>query len=399
MSLKNTQTRYGSVARFFHWSIALSIITLIPLGIIADDMAYDTSELLARKAFLFQIHKTFGVLVFFLALARITWAITQPKPANLHPERKLESFMAELVHWLLYGSLVLVPLTGWIHHAATTGFAPILWPFGQDLPFVAKSESTAELFSILHKTFERVLVVSLLLHIAGAVKHHVIDKDVTLTRMLGRAEGGHPHKAKHNLAAPFAALAVWALALPAGMAFFHDPHAHATQAVPAVELTETQGNWEVTGGNLEISVTQFGSAVTGNFADWNAEINFTDDRSLPVMGSVDVEIAIASLTLGSVTDQAMGADFFDAAQFPVARFTGDIIPVLDGYAADGTLTLKGIEQPLRFNFDLSITDDEAEMASRFELMRLDFGIGASMQDESSLSFPVEVTVSLTATQN
>lgn len=399
MSLKNTQTRYGSVARFFHWSIALSIITLIPLGIIADDMAYDTSELLARKAFLFQIHKTFGVLVFFLALARITWAITQPKPANLHPERKLESFMAELVHWLLYGSLVLVPLTGWIHHAATTGFAPILWPFGQDLPFVAKSESTAELFSILHKTFERVLVVSLFLHIAGAVKHHVIDKDITLTRMLGRAEGGHPHKAKHNLAAPFAALAVWTLALPAGMAFFHDPQAHATQAVPAVELTESQGNWEVTGGNLEISVTQFGSAVTGNFADWNAEINFTDDRSLPVMGSVDVEIAIASLTLGSVTDQAMGADFFDTAQFPVARFTGDIIPVLDGYAADGTLTLKGIEQPLRFNFDLSITDDGAEMASRFELMRLDFGIGASMQDESSLSFPVEVAVSLTATQN
>lgn len=396
MSLKNTPTRYGSVARFFHWSIAFSIITLIPLGMIADGMAFDTSEQLARKAFLFQIHKTFGVLVFFLALARIAWAISQPKPANLHPERRLESFMAELVHWLLYGSLVLVPLTGWIHHAATTGFAPILWPFGQDLPFVAKSEETAELFSVLHKTFERVLAFSLLLHIAGALKHHVIDKDVTLTRMLGRSEGGVPGPTKHTLAAPFAALAVWALALPAGMAFFHEPAAHAPQPVAAVELTETTGNWEVTDGTLEISVMQFGSAVSGSFADWTAEINFTDDRRLPVAGSVNVEIAIPSLTLGSVTDQAMGADFFDAAQFPVARFSGDIVPVIDGYAADGTFTLKGVEQPLRFNFNLSVNEDSAEMDAKFELMRLDFGIGASMPDETSLGFPVEVKVALTA---
>ncbi|WP_052245367.1 cytochrome b/b6 domain-containing protein [Halocynthiibacter namhaensis] len=158
MSAKhNTPTRFGSVAKFFHWSVALTIIALIPLGIIADGMAYDTSELLARKAFLFQIHKTLGVFVFFLALARIFWALTQPKPVSLHPERKLESFVAELIHWLLYGSLVLVPLTGWIHHAATTGFAPIFWPFGQDLPFVEKSEFTAHLFGALHKTFERVL--------------------------------------------------------------------------------------------------------------------------------------------------------------------------------------------------------------------------------------------------
>lgn len=396
MSTKNTTTGFGSVARFFHWSVAFCIITLIPLGIIADGMAFDTPELLTRKAFLFQIHKTLGVFAFFLALARILWALTQPKPAPLHPDRKLETFVAEMIHWLLYGSLVLVPLTGWVHHAATTGFAPIFWPFGQNLPFVEKSEDTAVLFSALHKTFERVLAFSILLHIAGALKHHFVDKDIVLKRMLGRSEGGSAI-IQHSKSPLYAALFIWAVALPVGGAVFYLPalNAHSVE-LEAPELAKTSGNWTVREGSLEISVTQFGSAVTGNFADWNASINFTDDRTLPVAGNVDVEIAISSLTLGSVTDQAMGTDFFNATQFPTARFTGDILHSDDGYIADGAFTLKGITQPLRFDFDLALSDGEAEMTASFDLMRLDYQIGTDMPDESSLAFPVQVKINLIA---
>jgi cytochrome b561 len=100
MSLANTQNRYGSIAKTFHWLTALLILTLIPLGIIANDMAYDTSEQLARKAWLFSLHKTLGVTVFFVALARIGWAFKQPKPGGLHPERKAESWLAETIQWL-----------------------------------------------------------------------------------------------------------------------------------------------------------------------------------------------------------------------------------------------------------------------------------------------------------
>ena len=92
----------------------------------------------------------------------------------------------------------------------------------------------------------------------------------------------------------------------------------------------------------------------------------------------------------------MGADFFDATQFPTALFSGDIVPSADGYAADGTLTLKGITQPLRFDFDLMVTDGTAVMTTNFDLLRLDFGVGASMDDESSLGFPVSVAIELTA---
>ena len=86
-------------------------------------------------------------------LKSLSMYLATTKPNGLHPERKAESWLAETIHWLLYGSLVIVPLTGWIHHAASTGFAPIWWPFGQNLPFVAKSESTSELFAGFHIIF------------------------------------------------------------------------------------------------------------------------------------------------------------------------------------------------------------------------------------------------------
>ncbi|MBS8271498.1 cytochrome, partial [Halomonas litopenaei] len=131
--MSGTQT-YGTVTKTFHWLTALLIITIVPLGVVAYNLPYETNEQLALKALLFSYHKTLGVIVFAVALARIVWAFTQTKPAPLHPERKSETWLAETVHWLLYISLVAVPLTGWIHHAATEGFAPILLPISQDLP-------------------------------------------------------------------------------------------------------------------------------------------------------------------------------------------------------------------------------------------------------------------------
>ncbi len=102
--LRNTRDRYGSVAKSFHWLTALLILSLWPLGLIAHEWPYGTADELAVKAVLFSVHKTLGVAVFFVALARILWALSQPKPGLLHPGRKLESFAAETVHWAFHRS-------------------------------------------------------------------------------------------------------------------------------------------------------------------------------------------------------------------------------------------------------------------------------------------------------
>ncbi|WP_299414686.1 cytochrome b/b6 domain-containing protein [uncultured Sulfitobacter sp.] len=398
MALTNTLSSYGSITRMLHWLTALLVVTLIPVAVIANQLPYDTSEQLARKAWLFSLHKTLGVSVFFVALVRIICAISQPKPVPLHPERKTETFMAETAHWLLYGSLVLAPLSGWLHHAATAGFAPIWWPFGQDLPMVPKSDSAAALFGGAHWVFGKVMAASILLHIAGAVKHQIIDRDATLARMWrGATAPLNAAAVRHSMMPLAGALAIWAVTLGAGAAFgLYAPH---TASVDAAALEEVASDWQVQDGTISIAVMQFGSTVEGSFGDWTADIAFDPAKPGGIAGSVEVVIAIGSLTIGSVTDQAMGPDFFDAGTFPTATYQADLVAGVDGYEAVGTLTIRDQTVPLTMPFRLSVNGDEANMQANLTLDRRDFDVGNNMSDESSLGFSVDVSVALTATRS
>lgn len=396
----NSPQSYGAVAKTLHWLTALLILTAIPLGVIANDMGYDTSQALALKAWLFSLHKTVGVAAFFVALLRILWAATQPKPALLHPDRRLESFAAETVHWALYASLVIVPLSGWLHHAATSGFAPIWWPFGQTLPFVPVNEGVAHFFGAWHWLFTKVLIAALALHIAGALKHHFIDKDATLARMLpGLTLAGDPTTA-HPRAPMKAALAFWVLLLAAGSVLGLSSDAERQAASP--QLQAEPSGWTVQDGRLAITALQLGSEVEGQFEEWNAAINFDPDLPSDVKGDVTVQIAIPSLKLGSVTSDALKPEFFAAEEFPTATFTAEITEA-DGensYLADGVLSLKGVEQPLALPFTLVIDGDTAQMEAKTVIDRRDFGIGtASYNDESTVAYESNVTVTLTAVRS
>ncbi|MFT7310735.1 MAG: cytochrome b561/polyisoprenoid-binding protein YceI [Paracoccaceae bacterium] len=397
MTLTSSSQTYGAITKTFHWLTVLLLLTVIPLGIIANDMAFDTGDALARKAWLFSLHKTVGVTVFFVALARIAWALGQPKPGLLHADRKLESWLAETVHWVLYGTLVLVPLSGWIHHAATTGYAPIWWPFGQSLPFVPKNDDVASVFAGLHVIFGRLLVVSIGLHVAGALKHHFIDRDVTLRRMLpGQPEVPPLAPHKTALAPILSAFGAYLLAIGVGLSLgmFNDD----TPAAQVARLDAVDTGWTVTQGTLDLTVTQFGSAVTGTFADWTAAIDFDENSTTPTPGTVKVTIAIGSLTLGSVTGQAMGADFFDAATFPTAIFEGPISRAQDGYVVEGVLDLKGMQLPLTLPFALDINGDTATMSGTTTIERLRHNIGQSYPEGASLGLSVDVSARLTATR-
>jgi cytochrome b561/polyisoprenoid-binding protein YceI len=399
MSASNTATHYGSVARTLHWITALLILTAIPLGWYANQMPYATGDELAAKARLFSLHKTVGVSVFCIAVVRILWAFTQARPEPMHPDRVWETRLAELVHWTLYLSLIIVPLSGWIHHAATDGFAPILWPFGQDLPFVPTSETLAGTAATMHWLFTKILVVSVMLHICGALKHALIDRDHTLARMAaGRHAPPQARGVSHSRAPMFAALGIYAVG--AGVAWAMAgaaPEAVETAPPTVAETTDTAGNWQVSEGTLGFSVKQLGSDVSGTFAAWTADITFDPVTTDGKHGDVTVVIDMASLTLGSVTDQAKGPDFFDVANHPQATFTATILPAGEGsYVADGTLDLRGVTAPLQLPFSLVLNGDTATMTGLATIDRRTFGMGASYADESSVGFNAAVTVNLTA---
>lgn len=396
MPLSNTARSYGSIARSLHWLTALLILAAIPLGLYANSLPYDTSEALAAKARIFSLHKTIGVAAFVVAVLRILWALVQPRPAPLHPERRGETWLAEAVHWALYASLVVVPLSGWVHHAATTGFAPILWPFGDDLPFVPKSPALAEAAAALHWVFTKVMAASILLHVAGALKHTVVDRDATLSRMTRGTPAG-PAAAAHSRSAPLVALALFAAASVLALAF-HAPAATpvATTAAPTADSPALAGNWQVAEGVLTFTVRQMGADVTGSFPNWQADITFDPDA--PTGNRVRVAIDTSTLTLGSVTDQAKGADFFDVAAHPTALFEADILPAGADYMAQGTLTLRGATVPVTLPFTLDLQGDSATMTGATTLDRRDFGMGASYPDEGTIGFAVTVTARLTATR-
>jgi polyisoprenoid-binding protein YceI len=291
---------------------------------------------------------------------------------------------------------VIVPLSGWLHHAATQGFAPIVWPFGQSLPLVPINDAVAHFFAAWHWLFTKVLVAALILHIAGAMKHHLIDKDATLRRMLpghvaaGDGASGHPR-------GPIAAaVAIWAVLMAGGSAL-----GLATQdgATPVPQLQAQPSGWVVQEGTLGITATQFGSPVEGRFDDWTAAIEFDPNAPGPEMGTVTVQISIPSVTLGSVTSEALKPEFFNAEDYPTATFDADILMAEgeNAYVADGTLTLKGATVPLSLPFEMTLDGDTARMSGQVVIDRRDYGIGTqSYADEETVAHDVTVSVSLVA---
>jgi cytochrome b561/polyisoprenoid-binding protein YceI len=404
--MTNTETSYGGVARFFHWAIALLIVTAFALGIIGDKMPRNADTIDTLKT-LYSVHKTIGVTVFLLAVLRILWAVSQPRPVPLHPDNRLETLAAELVHWALYGALVVVPLSGWIMHAAEVGFAPIWWPFGQNLPFVPKSETVALAAKAVHGTAVFVLLGAVGAHVAGALKHVVIDKDATLARMTKGTSAGDPKAASHDKIVPVAALVLWGAVIGGALMFGTEDHgpkpsvtseADAAVSEPIVPSYITGANapaWTVTEGRLTFSVAQSGAPIEGVFDTWNAKITYDVETGL---GTVLVNIDTTTLTLGSVTSTAVGPEFFNTSTYTTSVFEADISRIDAGpyHLATGEVTLIGQTVPVLLEFELQTDGVTATMTGIAQMDRRDFGMGAGYSDESTVGFVVDVDVNLTA---
>ncbi len=392
MPRANSPTSYGSVARALHWLTALLILANIPLAFLAENLSRGTDADVARVAATYSLHKTTGIAAFAVALARILWALSQTRPAPLHPERRVETLLAEAVHWSLYAALLIMPVTGWLYHAASAGFAPIWWPFGQSLPFVPKSDDLAAQFRALHGWSSKLLVLSILAHVAGALKHAFIDRDGTLARMVsGRTQAANLPAATYTSLRPASlALLAWAALISATLAF--------APATPPQTVTATSatGNWAVTAGTVTFTSKIIGTDVTGTLPGFSATINYDETRKT---GTLAVTLPLAGLTMGAVTQQATGPDFLDLAHNPTALFRAGIAEQGGQLVATGTLTLHGRTAPVDLPFTLILDGKQAHVTGQATLDRRDFAIGSAYADETTLAFPVIVTIDLTASRS
>ena len=416
--LTNTKERYGRVAQTFHWAIALLFIAQYPLAVIATEvLPRETSADVALVAGLFSWHKTIGVVIFALALARVVWALANPHPRLLNGEKRGEAFLAATIHWVLYAAILLMPLTGMVIHWASTGFAPLLIPFPEHVSFVPTTERVMETAAMIHGVLAKLVLASIALHAAGALKHHFVDKDQTLARMLPwrspAIERVPPPSMQPSTAGTMAAawgtLGVLVVAVGVIGASDGAPQAD-TEAVAtapagtvtaAIEGADATSAWIIDPAASELAVTiqQLGSPVAGRFERWTGTISY--DPEAPETASVDITVELDSLTLGTVADQAMGPDFLAVETAPTARFTASGFEPLgeERFRAPGTLTLRGEEKPVALEFDLGIDGDRAEAAGGATLDRMEWGVGAQgYPDEASIGFDVTIGFEVSATR-
>lgn len=190
-TVKVLRDRYSTVAIVFHWLIAAAIVIQLALGWRMGDL-----EGLGRSLFL-NIHKTVGIAILVLTAARLIWRLMNPPPphgTNLH---RLEKLAAHYVHLGFYTALFLLPLTGWAmvsmqRPGAMKVFGGLPWPAFPGVLLVpsAARDNAADLLDNAHAALVWVMVALLFLHIAGAMKHHLVSKDRTLSRMAPGVEPG-----------------------------------------------------------------------------------------------------------------------------------------------------------------------------------------------------------------
>lgn len=172
-------------SRLLHWGVGLAILGLLAMGFIMAQ-----GEIWP----LYPWHKSLGIAVLGLAVLRATWRLRQGWPSPLGPGSRLTRGLALAVHGLLLLLTLLMPLSGMAFSGLSGhGFALFGWTLmaprhdpAQPDEVLPLDESLASLAHQAHEVFGWLLAGLLVLHIAAALKHHLVDGDDTLRRMLGR---------------------------------------------------------------------------------------------------------------------------------------------------------------------------------------------------------------------
>lgn len=190
MTTANTETSWGWPARLLHWVMALMILILLGVGTYMTEVEQD----LIRRFELTQMHKSFGFVVFVLAIIRVFWSYINPKqptlPDHMPGWQKLAS---SLTHRMLYILMFWMPLSGWLMASASPlndeGAYPVriankvFGLFEMPDPFPTGSEALAEQLGLAHWIGALLMALILLMHVGAALKHHFIERDDILRRM------------------------------------------------------------------------------------------------------------------------------------------------------------------------------------------------------------------------
>lgn len=172
--------RYTATAIALHWLMAFLIFGLLALGFTMQDL-----PLSPEKLQLYSWHKWAGVSAFLLVLVRLAWRLSHRPPALPAGMPKPLQVAAHAGHLALYALMLLIPLSGWLMSSAK-GFQTVWFGVLPIPDLLGKDKALGDLLQTVHMSLNLLFVAVIAGHIGAALKHHFIDKDDILTRMLPR---------------------------------------------------------------------------------------------------------------------------------------------------------------------------------------------------------------------
>lgn len=181
--LFNTETRYGHLMIAMHWLTALLVLVLFFLGLWMVTLDYYHPWYKEAP----DIHRSIGVLLGLLVLCRLVLRLVTPPPGPVASLRRWEIIASTIVHWLLYGLLLVTVTLGYLISTAD-GRAVSVFGWFEIPATVTSIPSQEDLAGELHFYFAVTLLILAGLHALAALKHHFINKDATLLRMLGKGQ-------------------------------------------------------------------------------------------------------------------------------------------------------------------------------------------------------------------
>ena len=169
---------YTRTAIVLHWLIAIAIIATFGVGYYMHDL-----QLSPFKLKIYSWHKWAGVTIFLLVLFRLVWRFTHRPPGPPTGMTAWQHVAAEFAHRLIYVLMIAIPLSGWLMSSAK-GFQTVYFGVLPLPDLLAKDKELGNLLAVVHTVLNFTLIGLVIGHAGAAIKHHFIDRDDVLVRML-----------------------------------------------------------------------------------------------------------------------------------------------------------------------------------------------------------------------
>ena len=392
--------QYSSTSKLLHWLVAALIIAQYVLAEWAQN-ARSNGQLLEQLALLAN-HKSIGITILVLALVRLFFRFRSPSLDYPETMSEWQVRASKASHFLLYGFLFALPLSGWLMSSATAYSVSYFNLFS--LPdLLAPNESVASWLQSVHYYLGEALFYIALVHIAAALKHHFFDKDDVLIRIsskltwlvfvavsltvilvFGRVFDSVKLGASGSQKIESTIEAADDTALGKAV------REAAREVVAEVEENVVKSalprwNIDYQKSSIKFIGDQAGAPFEGEWQQWEANIQFDASRLSEARFDVVIDVASGFSNDQERDDTIRSTEFFNVAEFPEASYkASDFIDANGLYQSNGQLFIKGITAEVPLDFTVMLDQDGSHVLEGTALLnRLSWNIGTGQWLDTS----------------